>query len=126
MNRIAGDHLPLWIRAEAEGLEGLIEIDPGARIPLIPRHIFKAYTDFQATFMVRQINRLCDSQSRHALPGDSLATVFRSSQRVEKAAGYRFLHPIQPKHLPFGALWNNHRGLNYEGARSDRASFLCG
>jgi outer membrane receptor protein involved in Fe transport len=35
--------------AEARGLEGLIEIAPGARIPLIPRHIFKAYADLQAT-----------------------------------------------------------------------------
>jgi outer membrane receptor protein involved in Fe transport len=35
--------------AEAEGLEGLIEIEPGAQIPLIPRHIFKAYADVQAT-----------------------------------------------------------------------------
>jgi outer membrane receptor protein involved in Fe transport len=35
--------------AEAEGLEGLIEIEPGAQIPLIPRHIFKAYADLQAT-----------------------------------------------------------------------------
>jgi outer membrane receptor protein involved in Fe transport len=35
--------------ADAEGLEGLIEIEPGAQIPLIPRHIFKAYADLQAT-----------------------------------------------------------------------------
>jgi outer membrane receptor protein involved in Fe transport len=35
--------------AEAKGLEGLIEIAPGAQIPLIPRHIFKAYADLQAT-----------------------------------------------------------------------------
>lgn len=35
--------------AAAKGLEGLIEIDPGAQIPLIPRHIFKAYADLQAT-----------------------------------------------------------------------------
>jgi outer membrane receptor protein involved in Fe transport len=35
--------------AGARGLEGLIEIDPGAQIPLIPRHIFKAYADLQAT-----------------------------------------------------------------------------
>jgi outer membrane receptor protein involved in Fe transport len=31
------------------GVEGLIEIDPGARIPLIPDHLFKAFADFQAT-----------------------------------------------------------------------------
>ena len=35
--------------AAAKGLEGLIEIDPGAQIPLIPRHIFKAYVDLHAT-----------------------------------------------------------------------------
>jgi outer membrane receptor protein involved in Fe transport len=35
--------------AEAPGLEGLIEIEPGARIPLIPQHMFKLYADFQAT-----------------------------------------------------------------------------
>jgi outer membrane receptor protein involved in Fe transport len=35
--------------AEARGLEGLIEIDPGAQIPLIPRHIFKAYADLRAS-----------------------------------------------------------------------------
>lgn len=35
--------------AGARGLEGLIEIDPGAQIPLIPRHIFKGYADLQAT-----------------------------------------------------------------------------
>jgi outer membrane receptor protein involved in Fe transport len=31
------------------GLEGLIQISPGAQIPLIPRHIFKAFADLQAT-----------------------------------------------------------------------------
>jgi outer membrane receptor protein involved in Fe transport len=35
--------------AEASGLEGIIQIAPGAQIPLIPRHIFKAYADLQAT-----------------------------------------------------------------------------
>lgn len=35
--------------AEAPGLEGLIEIEPGARIPLIPQHMFKLYADWQAT-----------------------------------------------------------------------------
>ncbi|MGH9845259.1 MAG: TonB-dependent receptor, partial [Blastocatellia bacterium] len=35
--------------AEAKGLEGLIEIEPGARIPLIPRHQFKLFADLQAT-----------------------------------------------------------------------------
>jgi outer membrane receptor protein involved in Fe transport len=35
--------------AEAKGLEGLIEIEPGAQIPLTPRHILKAYADLQAT-----------------------------------------------------------------------------
>ena len=36
-------------RAEdgAPGLEGAIEIDPGDRIPLIPRHQFKAYAEVQ-------------------------------------------------------------------------------
>jgi len=31
------------------GLEGSIEIEPGNRIPLIPRHMVKAYVDVQAT-----------------------------------------------------------------------------
>lgn len=35
--------------AEAPGLEGLIEIEPGARIPLIPPHLLKLYADWQAT-----------------------------------------------------------------------------
>ncbi|MDX2033583.1 MAG: TonB-dependent receptor [Blastocatellia bacterium] len=35
--------------AEAPGLEGLIEIEPGARIPLIPQHMFKLFADLQAT-----------------------------------------------------------------------------
>ncbi len=35
--------------AEAPGLEGLIEIEPGAKIPLIPQHIFKLFADLQAT-----------------------------------------------------------------------------
>jgi outer membrane receptor protein involved in Fe transport len=32
-----------------KGLEGSITISPGDRIPLIPRHTFKAYADIQAT-----------------------------------------------------------------------------
>lgn len=35
--------------AEAGGLEGLIEIEPGARIPLIPQHMLKLFADLQAT-----------------------------------------------------------------------------
>jgi outer membrane receptor protein involved in Fe transport len=35
--------------AESPGLEGLIQISPGAQIPLIPRHIVKAFADLQAT-----------------------------------------------------------------------------
>ena len=31
------------------GLEGTIQIQPGARIPLIPQHLLKAYMDLQAT-----------------------------------------------------------------------------
>lgn len=31
------------------GLEGAIEIDPGAQIPLIPRHLLNAFADLQAT-----------------------------------------------------------------------------
>ena len=31
----------------APGLDGAIEIGPGARIPLIPRHLFKAYVEVQ-------------------------------------------------------------------------------
>jgi outer membrane receptor protein involved in Fe transport len=34
---------------EGPGLEGAIEIEPGNRIPLIPRHVFKAYADVQLT-----------------------------------------------------------------------------
>ena len=40
-NDAAGDGEP--------GLEGLIEIEPGDRIPLIPAHTFKAYGDIQIT-----------------------------------------------------------------------------
>jgi outer membrane receptor protein involved in Fe transport len=32
---------------EGRGFEGLIEIEPGNRIPLIPRHMFKAFTEWQ-------------------------------------------------------------------------------
>ena len=35
--------------AAAKGLDGVIRIQPGARIPLIPRHIFKAFADLRAT-----------------------------------------------------------------------------
>jgi len=35
--------------AEAPGLEGLIEIEPGAKIPLIPQHQFKLFADWQTT-----------------------------------------------------------------------------
>jgi outer membrane receptor protein involved in Fe transport len=35
--------------ADAPGLEGTIEIAPGSRMPLIPRHMFKAYADVQVT-----------------------------------------------------------------------------
>ena len=35
--------------AGARGLEGTIEIEPGDRIPLIPRHMLKAYADVQVT-----------------------------------------------------------------------------
>ncbi len=31
------------------GVEGPIEIDPGARIPLLPQHMFKAFANLQAT-----------------------------------------------------------------------------
>jgi outer membrane receptor protein involved in Fe transport len=34
---------------EAKGLEGTIQIQPGARIPLIPQQMLKAFADFQAT-----------------------------------------------------------------------------
>ncbi|HVW24230.1 MAG TPA: TonB-dependent receptor, partial [Polyangiaceae bacterium] len=34
---------------EGLGFEGAIEIEPGDRIPLIPRHVFKAYADVQVT-----------------------------------------------------------------------------
>ena len=35
--------------AAAPGLEGLIEINAGAKIPLIPQHTFKLFADWQAT-----------------------------------------------------------------------------
>ena len=35
--------------ADAPGLEGLIEIEPGAKIPLVPQHMFKLFADMQAT-----------------------------------------------------------------------------
>jgi outer membrane receptor protein involved in Fe transport len=35
--------------AGAPGLEGSIEIEPGSRIPLIPRHMFKAFADIEVT-----------------------------------------------------------------------------
>ncbi len=35
--------------AVAKGLEGVIEIDPGAKIPLIPQHMFKLFADLRAT-----------------------------------------------------------------------------
>ena len=35
--------------AAAPGLEGAIEIDPGDRIPLIPRHMLKVYAEVQVT-----------------------------------------------------------------------------
>lgn len=38
---------------ESPGLEGLIQIDPGARIPLTPRHMLKTYLNIQATSKLR-------------------------------------------------------------------------
>lgn len=35
--------------SSGNGLEGTIQIHPGARIPLIPQHLLKAYLDLQAT-----------------------------------------------------------------------------
>ncbi|MCI0661516.1 MAG: TonB-dependent receptor [Acidobacteria bacterium] len=35
--------------AEARGLEGAIVIEPGARIPLTPKHMFKLFADLRAT-----------------------------------------------------------------------------
>ena len=35
--------------AGGKGLDGTIQIQPGDRIPLIPRHMFKAFADLQAT-----------------------------------------------------------------------------
>jgi len=35
--------------AEAKGLDGSIQIEPGNRIPLVPRHMFKAYADLDIT-----------------------------------------------------------------------------
>lgn len=35
--------------AAAKGLEGTIQIQPGARIPLIPQHLLKAYADLRVT-----------------------------------------------------------------------------
>ena len=35
--------------ADAPGLEGVIEIEPGDRIPLIPRHMLKLFADVQVT-----------------------------------------------------------------------------
>ncbi len=32
-----------------KGLDGTIQIQPGARIPLVPRHMFKAFADLRAT-----------------------------------------------------------------------------
>ncbi|MET0279944.1 MAG: TonB-dependent receptor [Steroidobacteraceae bacterium] len=34
---------------EGAGFEGSIEIEPGARIPLVPRHIFKTFVDWRIT-----------------------------------------------------------------------------
>ena len=35
--------------ADAPGLEGAIDIEPGDRVPLIPRHMLKLYADIQVT-----------------------------------------------------------------------------
>jgi len=35
--------------AVAKGLDGTIQINPGAQIPLVPQHMFKAFADLQAT-----------------------------------------------------------------------------
>jgi outer membrane receptor protein involved in Fe transport len=35
--------------AAAPGLEGFIEIEPGAKIPLVPQHTFKLFADLQVT-----------------------------------------------------------------------------
>ena len=35
--------------AGSKGLDGVIQVKPGNRIPLIPQHLLKAYADYQAT-----------------------------------------------------------------------------
>jgi outer membrane receptor protein involved in Fe transport len=35
-------------QAGVRGVEGLIEIEPGAQLPLVPRHMFKAFANLQA------------------------------------------------------------------------------
>lgn len=50
--------------ASSKGLDGLIQIQPGARIPLIPQHLLKAYADVQVTKKVSvNIGLLAMSQS---------------------------------------------------------------
>jgi hypothetical protein len=43
-------HEPMFCcHSQSRGLDGDIEIDPGARILLVPQHLLKAYADFQVT-----------------------------------------------------------------------------
>ena len=46
------------------GLEGAIEIEPGARMPLIPRHVFKAFGEVRFARMCSSISVWCQRRAR--------------------------------------------------------------
>lgn len=54
---------------DGPGLEGSITIAPGARIPLIPRHLYKAYADLQLTTRLT-INYALQAQSHSIARGN--------------------------------------------------------
>ena len=67
-------------RTGAPGLEGAIEIEPGDRIPLIPRHMFKAFADVQLTSQ-----RVAGHRSRGGVE------LVRARQREQPARARRHL-----------------------------------
>ena len=74
------------------GLEGTIEIEPGDRMPLIPRHMFKAYADLQATS--RAVAR---PASHRASRAPSLAaTRTTATRRMGSSTSAPARHPATP------------------------------
>jgi outer membrane receptor protein involved in Fe transport len=95
-NEKAGDGIP--------GVEGTIEIEPGNRIPIIPRHMFKAYADVPVTSRILATVGLIAMSSSYARGNEN---------NLHNADGTYYLGPGQS---PGYAVVN--LGVRYQVRRS--------